>query len=241
MNTQRKLDEQMQAGRLTAPSECLEARAAFSPYLDGALTGLEMGRVAAHLEACDPCATEFEGWRDMQTALGELGSAKAPPDLQRQLRSAIGVERDRGSYLSVTGRIALRWRRSIAPLAVQGAGGLVAALLLAAGVFRLFGPGVAVQANDDGLAHLIAPHYLYSQVSLIPVETGRDVPVLVDATVDTRGRVCDYKILNGPKNSPVLLQVEQNLLSSVFKPATVFGVPVVGHVMLTYTGVSVRG
>lgn len=236
MKTQHNPDEQMQAG-----SECLEARAAFSPYLDGALTGLEMGWVAAHLEACEPCAQEFESWRDMQTALSDLGPAKAPPDLQRQLRSAIGLERDRGSYLSVTGRFALVWRRSIAPLALQGAGGLAAALLLAAGVFRLFGPGVAVQANDDGLAHLIAPHYLYSQVSLVPVETGRDVPVVVDATVDIRGRVCDYKILNGPKKGPVLLQVEQNLLASVFKPATVFGVPVVGHVMVTYTGVSVRG
>jgi anti-sigma factor RsiW len=236
MNTQHNFEEQIQAG-----SECVEAQAAFSPYLDGALTGLEMGRMAAHLEACEPCATEFEGWRDMQTTLGELGPAKAPADLQRQLRSAIRVERVSGSYLSLTGRIALLWRRSIAPLAVQGAGGLVAALLLAAGVFRLFGPGVAVQANDDGLAHLIAAHYLYSQVSQVPVETGRDVPVLVEATVDTRGRVCDYKILNGPKDGAVLLQVEQNLLSSVFKPATVFGVPVMGHVMVTYTGVSVRG
>ncbi len=239
MNTQRNPDEQMQAGLATA-NECVAAQAAFSTYLDGALTGLEMGRVAAHLEGCEPCATEFEGWREMQSALGELGPAKAPADLQRQLRSAIGLERDRGSYLSLIGKLALLWRRSIAPLAVQGAGGLVAALLLAGGIFRLFGPGVAVQANDDGLAHLIAPHYLYSQVSLVPVETGHDVPVLVDATVDTRGRVCDYKILNGPKNGPVLLQVEQNLLSSVFKPATVFGVPVVGHVMVTYTGVSVR-
>jgi hypothetical protein len=35
--------------------------------------------------------------------------------------------------------------------------------------------------------------------------------------------------------------VEQNLLTSVFRPATVFGVPVDGHVMLTYAGVSVRG
>jgi hypothetical protein len=237
MNTQQHdLDEQMQA-----KSECVEAQAAFSPYLDGALTGLEMGRVAAHLEACAPCATEFEGWRDMQAALGEMGPAKAPADLQRQLRSAIGLERDRGSYLSVMGRLALLWRRSIAPLAVQGAGGLAAALLLAAGVFRLFGPGVAVQANDDGLAHLIAPHYLYSQVPPTAVQTGRDVPVLIDATVDTSGRVCDYKILNGAKDGAVLLQVEQNLLSSVFKPATVFGVPVMGHVMLTYTGVSVRG
>src|ERR1700685_4655550 len=135
MNTQRNLDEQIQAGSERLVQGWVEAQAAFSPYLDGALTGLEMGQVAAHLEACDPCATEFEEWRDMQAALGELGPAKAPADLQRQLRSAIGLERERGSYLSVIGRVALRWRTSIAPLAVQAAGGLVAALLLAAGVF----------------------------------------------------------------------------------------------------------
>ncbi len=236
MNADGRKDEQVQAG-----TGCVAVQAAFSPYLDGALSGVEMGRVAEHLDACPPCATEFDGWRDMQSALSELGPAKPPAELQRQLRSAIGLERGRGSYLPLTGKIALLWRRSISPLVLQGAGGLAAAVLLLAGLFRLFGPGVAVQANDDAMAHLIAPHYLYSQVSPIPVETGRDVPVLVEAKVDTRGRVCDFRILNGPTDPSVQLQVEQNLLSSVFTPATVFGVPVVGHVMVTFTGVSVRG
>jgi hypothetical protein len=118
---------------------------------------------------------------------------------------------------------------------------MLAAVLLLAGLFRLFGPGVEVQANDDGLAHLIAPRYLYSQVPPVAVETGRDVPVLIDARVDTRGRVYDYTIIDGPSDRAVRVQVEQNLLTSVFKPATVFVVPVDGHVMLTYTGVSVRG
>jgi len=91
------------------------------------------------------------------------------------------------------------------------------------------------------MAHLIAPHFLYSQVPLMAVQTGRDVPILVDAKVDTSGRVYDYTILDGPRDMAVRLEVEQNLLSSVFRPATVFGTPVDGHVMLTYTGVSVRG
>jgi hypothetical protein len=39
----------------------------------------------------------------------------------------------------------------------------------------------------------------------------------------------------------VKIRVENNLLTSVFTPATVFGVPVRGHVVITYTGVSVRG
>jgi hypothetical protein len=226
---------------MQVPGQCQAARAAFSSYLDGALSGVEMGRIAAHLVACAPCTNEFEAWRSMQSTLGELGSAKAPDRLQAQLRTALSIERERGTYLPLAGRIARIWKNSIAPLAVQGAGGLVAALILAAGVFRLFGPGVIVQANDDGLAHLVAPHYLYSQVPPQPVETGREVPVLVDAKVNTSGMVYDYTILDGPTDPAIRARVEQNLLSSVFTPATVFGVPVDGHVMVTYTGVSVRG
>jgi hypothetical protein len=235
MNTQSEI-EQMQRG-----SECLAAQAAFSSYLDGALSGVEMGQVVNHLAACAPCSTEFDAWRAMQTALADLGPAKPPLRMQEQLRAALDIEREHGTHLPLFARVALIWRTSVAPLAVQTAGGMAAAVLLLAGLFRLFGPGVEVQANDDGLANLIAPHYLYSQVPPMAVETGRDVPVLIDAKVDTRGRVYDYTILDGPSDSAVRRQVEQNLLTSVFTPATVFGVPVDGHVMLTYTGVSVRG
>lgn len=221
--------------------ECQTARAAFSSYLDGALSGREMGCVARHLEGCSACTQEFEGWRSMQAALGDLGPAKPPSRLQAQLRSAISIERDRGTHLSLPGRVGLLWRRSVAPLAVQGAGGLVATLLLLGGLFRLFGPGVTVQANDDGLTHLVSPHYLYSQVPPQPIESGREVPVLVDAKVNTRGMVYDYTIVDGPNDPAIRRRVEQNLLSSIFRPATLFGVPVDGDVMLTYTGVSVHG
>ena len=236
MNSQSTEIEQMQPG-----SECLAAQAAFSSYLDGALSGVEMARMADHLTDCAPCSAEFDAWRVMQTALGDLGPAKPPARLQERLRVALDVEREHGTHLRLFGRVALIWRTSVAPLAVQTAGGMAAAVLLLAGLFRLFGPGVVVQANDDGLAHLIGPRYLYSQVPPTAVETGRDVPVLIDAKVDTRGRVYDYIIIDGPADPAVRRQVEQNLLTSVFTPATVFGVPVQGHVMLTYTGVSVRG
>jgi len=53
--------------------------------------------------------------------------------------------------------------------------------------------------------------------------------------------VYDYAILAGPKDPDVRLGVERNLLASVFKPATLFGTPVRGQVLVTYTGVSVRG
>jgi hypothetical protein len=241
MDTQQWQVERMQRQSVHPAMECLEARASFSLYLDGALSGVEMGQVADHLTSCVACSTEFDGWRAMQTALGELGPAKPPARLHERLREALQVERDHGTHLPLFAQVALMWRTSVAPLAVQTAGGMLAALLLLASVFRLFGPGIEVQANDDGLANLIAPHYLYSEVPPTTVEIGRDVPILIDAKVDTRGRVYDYTIVDGPSDGAVRRQVEQNLLSSVFKPATVFGVPVHGHVMLTFAGVSVRG
>lgn len=228
-------------GWLDAEGECLTVQAAFSLYLDGDLTGVEMRRVADHLKDCSRCSDEFNAWRTVQATLSEMGPAKAPSRLQAQLRTALAAERERGSYLSAPGKLARIWRTSVAPLAIQGAGGLAAAALLLGGVLHLFAPSLAVQANDDEIAHLIAPHYLYSQVPPEPIETGHEVPILVDAQVDTRGRVYDYAIVDGPNDPTVRLRVQQNLLSSVFRPATVFGVPVYGHVMLTYTGVSVRG
>jgi hypothetical protein len=236
MNSRCEEIDQMQT-----EGECQTVQAGFSSYLDGALSGVEMGRMAEHLDGCAGCAAEFRAWRKVQTALGELGPAKAPMRLQAQLRMAVAAERARGSYLSASGRVVRLWKTTVAPLALQGAGGLVAALLLLGGLFRLFAPGIAVQANDDDMAHLIAPHYLYSQVPPQPIQTGREVPILVEAKVNTRGLVYDYSILDGPSDAAVRLRVEQNLLSSVFQPATIFGLPVPGHVVMTFTGVSVKG
>ena len=113
--------------------------------------------------------------------------------------------------------------------------------MLAGALSWMFGAPIDVQANDDAMAHLVAPHYMYSQVPPEPINTQRDIPIVVDAMVDSSGRVYGYTILEGPKDAAVNVRIENNLLSSVFKPATVFGVPVRGHVVMTYTGISVRG
>jgi len=219
--------------------QCEAVREEFSSYLDGAMSGVEMASVAAHLDRCAGCSAEFAAWRSVQSALGELGPAQPPARLQTRLRAALAQERERGSYLAWP-QLALRfWSRTLAPVALRVSGGVVAAVVLAASLGWVF--GAPIQANDDRMAHLVAPHYLYSQVPPQPIATGRDVPIVVEAMVDTQGRVYDYQILAGPQDSSVQVRVEENLLASVFKPATVFGVPVRGHVVLTYMGLSVRG
>ncbi|MGA8940943.1 MAG: zf-HC2 domain-containing protein [Acidobacteriaceae bacterium] len=224
----------------SASTECASVRSEFSSYLDGAISGVEMALISDHLQRCGKCAKDFQVWRDVQRSLGELGPEKPPARLQARLRAAIAAERERGAHLPYFQRALLLWRRSIAPLALRLSGGLAVTIMLVGGLIWIFGSPITVQANDDGMTNLVAPHYLYSEVPPEPIETQRDVPIVVEAMVDNSGRVYRYTVLEGPTDPEVNVRVENNLLSSVFQPATVFGVPVRGHVVLTYTGVSVR-
>jgi hypothetical protein len=221
--------------------ECAVVRSEFSAYLDGAVSGVEMAAISAHLESCRACAKDFEVLREMQRSLVELGSAQPPMGLQARLRATLAAERERGTHLPVHRRMLSVWRSSLAPMAFRVSGGLAAAVLLAGGLSWMFGAPVVVQANDDGMAHLVAPRYLGSDMPPEPITTSSDVPIVVEAMVDSKGRVYDYTILEGPQDAAIRAMVENNLQGSVFQPASVFGVPVRGHLLVTYTGVSVRG
>lgn len=221
-------------------TDCEAVRAEFSAYLDNEMSGVEMGAIAQHLEICEACASEFAELRSMQAILSDLNQPKFPEHLQAQISEAIAVERQRGSHLSVFGRFTLAWQEWMGAAALRFSVASAAAIIMLGGAAGIVG-GVAVQANDDAMAKLVSPRYMYSQVPPRPLETGHEVPVLVDAQVDADGRVYDYEILEGPKDPSVELRVQENLLSSVFRPATAFGVPVPGHVIMTYSGVSVRG
>ena len=223
------------------PAVCTAVREDFSAYLDGAVSGVAMGAIAEHLDGCGACASEFAALRTLGTSLAGLGPAHPPTGLQAQLRTAIAAERERGTHLSPGQLFGVAWQNWLASAAVRFTARFAVTLTVLCILVWMFGAPMSVQANDDNLAHLIAPHYMYSQVPPQPIETGRDVPILVEAKVDTEGRVYDYAIVTGPDDPAVKLRVEQNLLASVFKPATVFGIPVRGQIVMTYTGVSVRG
>lgn len=220
---------------------CADVRDEFSAYLDGAVSGVEMAFIATHLDGCIECAAEFALWREVQQSLAELGPAQPPAQLRKRLLDVIAEERARGTHLPFLQRAQLLWKSSLGPVALRVSGGLAAALVIVGGMGWMFAAPIAVQANDDGMAHFVAPRYLYSQVPPQVIQTQHDTPIIVDAKVDAHGRVYDYDILEGPQDPKVRVRVEDNLLGSFFKPATVFGTPVRSHVVVLYTGVSVHG
>ncbi|HYK37911.1 anti-sigma factor [Alloacidobacterium sp.] len=223
-------------------SKCSSIRSQFSEYLDGAITGVAMQEVAAHLESCRKCSAEFGRWRATQQMLAALGPAKAPEDMALRLRVAISQEKTHTPKRSLA-RWQVRWQNTVAPFLLQASAGLASAVLLIGTVGLLVG-AVAVpetaRAGDQPLGNASGPHFLYSAASTSSIGD-RGNPVVVEAYVDGSGRVYDYQIVAGPTDPHTRSQVENQLLFSVFAPARFFGQPVRGLVVLSFAGVSVQG
>ncbi len=227
---------------------CQTARTSFSDYLDGAVSGRQMQAIAAHLDQCEACRGEFAQWRTLQQTLASLKTAKPPVDLGLRLRLAISHEQAarRSSWRDA---FSLAWQNTLRPVALQVAGGVACAIALIGTITLLLGvvpPPNAVLANDEPLGAITAPHYLYSAVSPEPIVMNRDAAnstVVVEALVNADGRVYDYAVVSGPggpEDPAIRNQIVEHLLLSVFKPASVFGMPVPGRVILTFGGVSVH-
>ena len=107
---------------------CQKYQSSFSAYLDGAVSGKQMQRIAQHLEACAGCAREFAALRAMQQSLAALGPAKAPVDLGLRLRLAISHEqaRRKSSWLDT---LSLKWENAVRPMLVQVSAGFAGAVI----------------------------------------------------------------------------------------------------------------
>lgn len=225
------------------PRHCNKIRASFSDYLDGAVSGQLMQEIASHLETCGECECDFADLRDMQRTLAALGPAKAPADLGMKLRLAISHEQA-ARRSSWTDNLSLKWENAVRPMLLQVSAGFAGSVALVGSIMLLLGMVAApepVMANDEPLGAMTSPHYLYSATIPQAIVTGQDSAIVVEAYVNAEGRVYDYNIVSGPEEAAVQTQIVDQLLLCVFEPARVFGAPVRGRVVLTFSGISVRG
>ncbi len=226
----------------TAPA-CTEVREQFSDYLDGGVSGREMQSIAAHLGSCSECKADFDSWRGMQRVLSAVGPVKAPTNLGLKLRLAISHEnaKRQGHWWDP---ISVRWNNLLRPVVLQVSAGIAGAVLLVGTIGLLIGVVAApqsVMANDEPLGALTSPHYLYSAAPQQPILTSEDTTIVVEAQVNAAGRVYDYAIVSGPQDASTDAQVRDQLMLVVYEPAMAFGQAVRGRILITFSGVSVRG
>jgi len=228
---------------------CSGARARFAEYLDNRLTGREMQRITTHLEKCIRCAADFDAERRTVQALGMLGSVsgelKEPDDLVLRIRVAISQERAQRRQGNLE-RWGLAWRNTVGPFLLQLSAGFASAVLLLGTVgvlVGMFARPERASAQDEPLGMATAPRLLYHVDASADVDKIGTVngPVVVEAYVNGSGRVYDYRIVRGPTDPQTRAQVESLLLFSVFEPARFYGQPVRGLLLMSISGVSVRG
>ena len=145
----------------------------------------------------------------------------------------------------------LWWGNTLAPFMLRASAGFAGAVLLVGAMTLLIGTFATPEtlaAGDEPIGMASAPHLLYASYP-IGAADGPDLklldnpadPTVVEAYIDGAGRVYDFRVLSGSTDQQTHATLENKLLFSLFEPARVFGQPVRGVALLSFSGVSVQG
>jgi hypothetical protein len=214
-----------------------------SSLLDRRVTAEEEESVLAHLESCRQCGAEFESMRELRGALRQLDTPELPARLAEDLRLLAWNERlrrlSRASFSARAQRWAARMQlvfdNLMRPMALPIAGGVLSALVM----FAILVPSLAFPHNFRNDVPLWMLYTDPALQEMNPVDAGNET--VVEVTIDERGRVQGYVVTQGQMTP----EIENNLiLFSRFSPATIFGQPTWGKVLVSFRRshqISVRG
>jgi hypothetical protein len=239
--------------------KCKTVSTKLAGYLDDALIGAARAeeRVAMreHLEACAHCRMELQRYRRLSVLMSRVPNSEVPADLAVRIKVAAAqaqASRDwRGRWQEMRDHAAVVLENVFRPITLPATGGFFSAIIVFALVLQILVPGISVQAvPNDTETNLLRPAELISLSeypdtwATEPQDMEASLPhgLLLDVTVDARGRMADYQVLSGPTSSGVRRQLDQLLFFSRFKPMMSFGRPTSGgHVVLSFDAVHVRG
>jgi len=238
--------------------KCATVRKNLAGYLDDAWIDEERvskrAAISEHLELCSGCREELQRFRKLAVLLSRVPKNVPPADLAVRIKVAAAQAQQSQDW-------AARWRNFrdhagivlenvFRPLTVPATGGFLSAMLIFILALQMILPGITVRAvENDVPINLTRPAELVSlsdyPESWAPEkhDTELSLPhgLLLDVTVDAQGHMTDYQILSGPNSLELRRQLDQMLLFSRFSPMLYFGRPTVGHVVLSFSAVRVRG
>ena len=211
---------------------CLEIRNHFSDYLDGECSRETVRSVRYHLNGCASCRDELEAWQDVQAALRALPRVQVPPSAALKLR--VNVSRDLRSDLIE--RICVRLDNCLRPLLLPVTAGLLTAVFC----FGVIMGSQFVPADHTGDDQVRITPPQVRALPLLDFNTGDQAVTLV-THVDADGHVTDYELLSGQRSPELMNRLDRMMYFSVFRPATMFGKPTDGRVVLSLRRITVRG
>jgi len=202
-----------------------------------------MREISHHLESCDPCNRQYVSLRQTQQLLARVGTRRAPADLALKLRVTISQEAARSRGRRLEG-IRVRFDNALDIFMLPATAGLTAAVVIFVVLMGFLAPLQADNSDVPLMLHT-APQLQQSAFGST-LDSITDDSLVLEAYVDSQGRVQDYRILSDSKEDSALLsQVKKNMLIfstfSTFRPALSMGRPTTGRAILSFSRVSVKG
>jgi len=212
---------------------CVEIRNHFSDFVDDLCTQEARKSIRYHLSFCDVCREQLRQWQRVQEELRALPRRHVPPDLALRLRVQMSQRLNR-NFLSSLG---VRLENALKPLLIPAIGGVLAAVIC---LCLIMGSHVAPTTNSpDVTVQLVQPPRVQN---LAPMDfTAGDNDMLLVTQINAVGRAKGYRVLSGQDSPEVLQRLDRMIYFSVFKPATMFGKPTNGEVVLSLRRITVRG
>lgn len=214
---------------------CTEIRAMFASYLDGVSNADQWKSVRFHLNYCDACRRDLEMAQNIQADLRGLRRRRIPPYLSLQLR----VQLSQCLHNDWVTRWKIRFENSIKPLMLPAAGGVMFAVICLGVLLGSSSMVLPPVGRPDVPLALVTPPRLRE---LPPINFNTDDDQLVVMTrVNASGHVMSYEVVSGSISPEVRYQLDRLIYFSLFEPATTFGTPTDGRVLLALSRITVRG
>ena len=212
---------------------CVEIRIHFSDYLDGLCDPQVVKSIRFHLNYCGSCREELELRETMRADLRAMPRFRVPSALALRLRVRIS----QGLHADLLNRLLVWMDNVLQPVLLPASGGVLAAIIC----FCLIMGSLVVPVTsipDVPLAFLTPPRV--RELAPIDFSTG-DTSVVVVTRIDAVGRVMGYRVLSGKSSPELIQQLDRVIYFSVFQPATSFGRPTNGQVVLSLRRITVQG
>lgn len=230
---------------MTAELNCKSVRSTLWEYTAGTLDPSESVMVAAHLGECRECDLHRAEVRSVRTGLKHLPQMNVSSLLTTRLRVIASRERSRQALrrnlaarmADLRSRAKLIFDNLLRPIAVPAVGGMLASFLCIAVIVDTLHVH-PVWDND-------IPFGVYTQVMIDDASpfplSGHDV--MVQLTVDKNGMVSDFEVPQGTASPEELRDIGNLVLFGSFVPATAFGQPVTGKILVTisHVNINIRG
>jgi hypothetical protein len=203
-------------------------------YLDGGLGFLSRWLLRRHLVACAACFTEYESRGGLKDLVGEWAPVPFPMQVRARVLVAVSHSLSGRSWELLT----MRARNFLRPVAVPAVGGVLSAVMLFA---TFFSDVVLIRGSfhdDVPLTYLTKAWITEPTLAEIP-GFSPDHDVTVEVFIDRAGRVYDVRMLplttlSAAAGLKIESQVRNILLTTQFDPATKFGQPVFGRVLVGF-------